>query len=771
MSEGAPKNEPQPKQPITPFKRNLRRSGITALAFAGGLGAMEVGQRTVNTENIARNHAFTVAELPVTEKLRLALGSSLYSGRYTQGMANRFPSVGFALRNSSANLGLIHLYRSELTSLADATENIRKIRLEAKHPVLISADIEGGLINHFKLTQEDLRKFGIPERMLVERQKEYEFYVRRHNGDASKVRAVADHPLPSQEWLGRVYSRLTTDGARQKFLDEMQGYGKTIAKICEHAGINLVFGPNLDIVENIDGSRPAERDDRAYGSRPDVVSALAGAYIRGFKDTTSVVVVPKHFVGTNLAEGDPHREQANVVIRRDSGMLVPYRDVINNDASNDYIERRTTELRAQIERLRAKNIEYEKQILAVPTQKGRTQVIIAANQRLMATLDAQINTLLARANDPTPIGGIMTAVTGNNLWGDPRVPTVYSRRAIHTLTGPKSKTGLGLQGVAVTDDLSMESSRAFIAEHARTQPARSFEERALAVHQALASGNHIAFIRGIAGEERRIISDVVQYMKEGVDLNKDGVPDLTEADLNRIATKVLDLHVRLGFMTKQVIRGEDYYVMKPEMYNPTTWDVLKNSLFSNQWPFTTKDRAKSPKLPDQSFPSAVAKATKNFVLSLWRVNVPTVLEKYAEAEKGPEKMIVIDKSARHLWIYNRKTGALEQNFDIAIGKGGVNERRYIGDHVTPTGTYQLVGKRDAQWWLQNKGQPFPMEYGGQVGGMLVLAGQWHPEIAIHGSPDGGMTGEVSNGCVRVENVKINELMNIVPTGTMVIVTK
>lgn len=54
--------------------------------------------------------------------------------------------------------------------------------------------------------------------------------------------------------------------------------------------------------------------------------------------------------------------------------------------------------------------------------------------------------------------------------------------------------------------------------------------------------------------------------------------------------------------------------------------------------------------------------------------------------------------------------------------------------------------------------------------MLVLAGQWHPEIAIHGNTDPKL-GAVSNGCIRAVNTDVNELMRTVPLGSMIIVTK
>jgi lipoprotein-anchoring transpeptidase ErfK/SrfK len=184
-------------------------------------------------------------------------------------------------------------------------------------------------------------------------------------------------------------------------------------------------------------------------------------------------------------------------------------------------------------------------------------------------------------------------------------------------------------------------------------------------------------------------------------------------------------------------------------------------------PWTSKDLPATTKQPNSI--ELLYKAMKNFSLSLYRVSFPALNPAYTEAETKSKKLIIVDKSIEKMFIYDLETRKKEKEYAIGIGKGGLTPRRYVGDHSTPTGTYSVVGKRDDAWWKENKGVNFPDVYGGKDGGMLVLAGQWHPEIAVHGS-DQATSGQVSNGCVRVENKDIKTLMKVVPVGSMIIIT-
>lgn len=743
--------------------------GATAAALA--LGAAEYGQREINTINAGRNHAFAIEELDLPTKIQHLIGTTAYGNRYSEALSKKFPSIAPQLRNATKS-GLVHIYRGDAPSLEGARESIAQIRQEAGHPIFVSADIEGGLINHIALTPEDLRKFNIPKEILDERRAEYAFYLKKYKGDTTKVHPVDAYPLPSQEWLGRKYASLRTDGGRQKFQQTMEGYGRTIAKIADYVGINIVFGPNLDIVESIDGDKPDERNDRSFGEDPRIVRDLANAYIRGFKDVPTVLAVPKHFVGNSWAKTDPHTDQTRVDIPAQSGAIFPYRDVINASNAESIKAMRLQAFDTQIAAIEERNREHEerKKTLKPESKEYKAaQRTIAANIKLIEQRRENRNQIEATPASDLPTGGIMTSVISTGLYGQKNVPVAYSNAVRERLKGPKNRGGLGHTGMTVTDDLGMTSSTAYINEQIKTKQTRGLSTEALAVHQALAAGNEIAFIKNIAGRERVISEEVARYIKEKVTL-RNKQPDLTDKDVDALLRKVLDLKVQVGLLSKQTINKKEYYVMDPKLYDPKTSDVIWNSLFSNQLPWTSTDQEPASRQPN--FVRLMLKAAKNFTLSLWRVNVPTVEERYKEAEENPQKLIVIDKSARHMWIYDAKNRLLEREFDIGIGKGGVGERRFVGDHRTPTGTYQLVQKRDDTWWKANKGAPLPLDYGGVAGGMLVLAGQWHPEIAIHGGdPKKPHLGEVSNGCVRVDNAEIKEMLQQIPIGTMVVVTK
>ncbi len=551
----------------------------------------------------------------------------------------------------------------------------------------------------------------------------------------------------------------------------MQGYGQTIAAICEYVGINLVFGPNIDTVDNIDGVRPDEFNDRTYGEDPNVVRDLATAYIRGFQGASSVLVVPKHFVGNSRATVDPHKEGALVPIPKQSGAVLPYRDIVN--ASNIEEIRR-----ARIARINKRVVEVEGHILKLEKQLHKTkprslvyrqlQKKVATQRTIMSDLKASRQRVASAKTLNLPIGGIMTSVISTPLYGEKDTPIVYSRAIKDRLKAPRNRAGLGHTGIAITDDLSMKSATKYIDELGRSNKVKGFDTEALSVHQALASGNEIAFIKNVAGSEDRIAHEVARYINEKLSLRNQNRPDLTEKDIDDLLRKVLDLKVQVGLLSKQTIQGKEYYVLDPKLYNPKMSDVLLNSAFSNQLPWTSKNSKPETSQPNPL--NLLLKAAKNFGLSLWRVNWQTIEERFKDAEEQPPKFILVDKSANHMWIYNNESRVLEREFEIGIGKGGLRERRYIGDHTTPTGVYEVVQKRDDKWWRDNKDSPLPNYYGGIKGGMLVLAGQWHPEIAIHGSNEPRL-GEVSNGCVRVENANLQELLHKIPIGTMVIVTK
>lgn len=104
-------------------------------------------------------------------------------------------------------------------------------------------------------------------------------------------------------------------------------YGYEMARECRRLGINMLFGPVLDVT----GARGGPIGIRSFGSDARQVARLAVAYARGVEDG-AVISVAKHFPGHGLPSADSHNTLP--VIHRslrqlDSVDLVPFRAYID----------------------------------------------------------------------------------------------------------------------------------------------------------------------------------------------------------------------------------------------------------------------------------------------------------------------------------------------------------------------------------------------------------------------------------------------------------
>lgn len=79
-------------------------------------------------------------------------------------------------------------------------------------------------------------------------------------------------------------------------------YGYSVGRQARHLGLNVIFGPVLDVV-SVPGSA---MDFRSLGSDPQRVADLGIAYARGLEDAT-VISVAKHFPGLGGTRLDTHR--------------------------------------------------------------------------------------------------------------------------------------------------------------------------------------------------------------------------------------------------------------------------------------------------------------------------------------------------------------------------------------------------------------------------------------------------------------------------------
>jgi beta-N-acetylhexosaminidase len=99
-------------------------------------------------------------------------------------------------------------------------------------------------------------------------------------------------------------------------------YGEMAAELAD-AGFNMNLGPVVDLNTNprnpVIGAR-----GRSFGADPDVVTSLAGSFIKAHR-AANIVTVAKHFPGHGSSVADSHRRLADVSETWRETELRPYR--------------------------------------------------------------------------------------------------------------------------------------------------------------------------------------------------------------------------------------------------------------------------------------------------------------------------------------------------------------------------------------------------------------------------------------------------------------
>ncbi len=161
---------------------------------------------------------------------------------------------GIAYEISHYHVGSVILYAYNVLSTEQTRQLTSGLQASATLPLLIATDQEGGPVN---------RMYGI------------------------------DGPLPSAEQIG------ATDNptfARQR--------GEQDAAQLAQLGINANMAPVVDVRTIPDGQ--GALSGRMFGTTPQEVSTMAGAYLSGLQDTHHVVGSLKHFPGLGGVLVDPH---------------------------------------------------------------------------------------------------------------------------------------------------------------------------------------------------------------------------------------------------------------------------------------------------------------------------------------------------------------------------------------------------------------------------------------------------------------------------------
>jgi len=120
--------------------------------------------------------------------------------------------------------------------------------------------------------------------------------------------------------------------------------------------------------------------------------------------------------------------------------------------------------------------------------------------------------------------------------------------------------------------------------------------------------------------------------------------------------------------------------------------------------------------------------------------------------------ILVNKSQNVLFL---KTGEeILKIYHVSTGK----------DNITPVGTFKIATKIENPVWYRNGGAPIPSESPENELGTRWMGFDTDSHYGIHGTLHPDQIGQqVTEGCVRLKNTDVEELFDIIPAGTKVVI--
>lgn len=92
------------------------------------------------------------------------------------------------------------------------------------------------------------------------------------------------------------------------------------------------------------------------------------------------------------------------------------------------------------------------------------------------------------------------------------------------------------------------------------------------------------------------------------------------------------------------------------------------------------------------------------------------------------------------------------------------------NNITPVGTFKIATKLANPVWFKPGGAPVPPESPENVLGTRWMGFDTDPHYGIHGTTDPDKIGQqVTAGCVRMRNAEVEELYDLLPIGTQVVI--
>jgi lipoprotein-anchoring transpeptidase ErfK/SrfK len=147
-----------------------------------------------------------------------------------------------------------------------------------------------------------------------------------------------------------------------------------------------------------------------------------------------------------------------------------------------------------------------------------------------------------------------------------------------------------------------------------------------------------------------------------------------------------------------------------------------------------------------------------------------------------ERWILVRKTERTLYLY--EGNQIIKRYPVVLGKDPLLAKLYQGDHRTPEGEYHISRKYYHPFWARFMLLDYPTLANREIyawsreKGLLPVRGRTVPGIGgavgIHGTEDESLNRLGINwteGCVSLLNRDVEELYDLVPVGSRVVIER
>jgi len=144
-----------------------------------------------------------------------------------------------------------------------------------------------------------------------------------------------------------------------------------------------------------------------------------------------------------------------------------------------------------------------------------------------------------------------------------------------------------------------------------------------------------------------------------------------------------------------------------------------------------------------------------------------VAETIAHSKKTGQVVLIVDKLARKLTLYEK--GKPATTCDIGLGRYGLSDKIHSGDDATPEGKYKIIRKIPKSAYYKALLLNYPNEEDLKQFSLARKSGQVSSRVSVGGNIEihGGGQGNITRGCISVENGAMDKIYPQVVTGTWV----